>query len=254
MADSNAVLHEVFLDVFLALPRQGPGNRACTLQALDACVGLPDRPRVLDLGCGTGAQTLDLANAIDARILALDLSPRSVEQLRRLIASGGLGRNVVPVVGDMARIPAQADAFDLIWSEGALYSIGLTDALETCARYTRPGGYLAFTDAVWRAADPSSEARALFAVDSPGMGTPDETLALLGGAGFEPVEHFPLPHEAWWEGFYGPMNERIEELRRQHRGDGAVQLLLDELSREALVHRDHGSEYGYEFYVARRGG
>ena len=92
MADSNAVLHEVFLDVFLALPRQGPGNRACTLQALDACVGLPDRPRVLDLGCGTGAQTLDLASQF-ARVLYISCNPDTLtDNLNTLSATHDIDR------------------------------------------------------------------------------------------------------------------------------------------------------------------
>lgn len=47
---------EFFL-VHRGLPREGPGNDAATLQALRRLPPLPASPRVLDLGCGPGAQT-----------------------------------------------------------------------------------------------------------------------------------------------------------------------------------------------------
>ena len=47
-----------------ALPQQGPGSDASTLRALRMLGELPDAPRVLDLGCGPGRQTLALARSI----------------------------------------------------------------------------------------------------------------------------------------------------------------------------------------------
>jgi len=49
---------ELFLEVMESLPRQGPGNPACAERALALCRHLPPSPQVLDLGCGTGGQTL----------------------------------------------------------------------------------------------------------------------------------------------------------------------------------------------------
>ena len=54
-------------EVFEALPRQGPGDRACAERALALCDELPATPRILDLGCGVGAQTMQPDNA-DLRI------------------------------------------------------------------------------------------------------------------------------------------------------------------------------------------
>jgi hypothetical protein len=45
---------DVFFEVFEALPRQGPGNRACAARALGLCRDLPPSPTVLDMGCGVG--------------------------------------------------------------------------------------------------------------------------------------------------------------------------------------------------------
>ena len=45
----------------------------------------------------------------------------------------------------MAKPDLPPDSFDLIWSEGAFYNIGIACALDVCRPLLRAGGYLAFT-------------------------------------------------------------------------------------------------------------
>ena len=54
-------MRELFADVHSDLPRQGPGNRASTERALAMAGALPADVRILDIACGPGMQTLDLA-------------------------------------------------------------------------------------------------------------------------------------------------------------------------------------------------
>ena len=136
---------EIFFEVYENLPRQGPGNRDCASKALSLCSGLPEYPAILDLGCGVGGQTLQLAQMIPGSITAVDSHAPSIERLRTAVERNGLSHRVSAVVGDMARLKMAPESFDLIWSEGALYSIGLADALCVCRKLLRPGGCLAFT-------------------------------------------------------------------------------------------------------------
>ena len=53
----------LFFELFTGLPRQGPGSTPSTRRALGLVPGVGPRTRVLDIGCGTGAQTLVLAEA-----------------------------------------------------------------------------------------------------------------------------------------------------------------------------------------------
>ena len=59
---------DIFFELYEGLPRQGPGNRASAERALAMCAGLPEFPRMLDLGCGTGGQTLYLAELLGGPI------------------------------------------------------------------------------------------------------------------------------------------------------------------------------------------
>ncbi|HOD36255.1 MAG TPA: class I SAM-dependent methyltransferase, partial [Syntrophales bacterium] len=157
----------IFFELYESLPRQGPGNRACTARALALCRDLPPAPAMLDLGCGVGGQTLHLADLISGSIVALDSHAPSIERLRAMVAVRGLAERIQPMVGDMAEPGLPPASFDLVWSEGALYNIGIEKALRVCRALLRPGGYLAFTDAVWRRDNPPPEVKASFEADYP---------------------------------------------------------------------------------------
>ena len=74
-----------------------------------AVVGMP-APRVLDLGCGTGALAARLLDAIPGcSLTGVDLSPRMVEVARARLT----GRAEV-LLGDAERLPFHDDAFDVV--------------------------------------------------------------------------------------------------------------------------------------------
>jgi SAM-dependent methyltransferase len=243
---------EIFFEVYENLPRQGPGNRTCAARALGLCRGLREFPAILDLGCGVGGQTLQLAELTSGSIVAIDRHAPSIEGLRAAIAERGLSQRVSAIVGDMARPEQPCGSFDLIWSEGALYSIGLRNALHVCHGLLRPGGYLAFTDAVWRKENPPPAVKAGFDLDYPTMGWLDDDVAAIQEYGFELVGHFTLPDEAWWDDFYTPMETRIAELRGKYANDDKALGILDQLADEPEMHRGNSDFYAYEFFVARR--
>ncbi len=199
---------EIFFEVYENLPRQGPGNRTCAARALGLCRGLREFPAILDLGCGVGGQTLQLAELTSGSIVAIDRHAPSIERLRAAIAERGLSQRVSAIVGDMARPEQPCGSFDLIWSEGALYSIGLRNALHVCHGLLRPT-----------------------------MGWLDDDVAAIQEYGFELVGHFTLPDEAWWDDFYTPMETRIAELRGKYANDDKALGILDQLADEPEMHR-----------------
>ena len=127
-------------------------------------------------------------------------------------------------------------------------------ALKICHDLLRPGGYLAFTDAVWREENPHAEVRAGFELDYPAMGNADQIITTILTTGFELIDHFTLPDQAWWEDFYTPMEDRIKELRHIYRDDPETLTMLDQIGEEPAQHRRHSRFYAYEFFVVRRPG
>jgi len=252
MNEPNPRFREIFFEVYEALPRQGPGNYACAEKALGLCRRLPPSPAILDLGCGVGGQTLHLAELTAGQIVAVDSHAPSIARLKETLNERGLSRRVQALVGDMASPEQPPESFDLIWSEGALYNIGIEQALKIYRPLLRPGGYLAFTDAVWRRENPPREVQASFDLDYPEMGLLDDVLTAIKQCGFDPVGHFTLPDEAWWEDFYTPMKHRIEMLRGKYTEDAEALAVLDQIAQEPAMHHRYSDYYAYEFFIARR--
>jgi SAM-dependent methyltransferase len=252
MTEPTARFWEVFFEVFEPLPRQGPGNRASAAKALALCRDLPPSPAVIDLGCGVGGQTLHLAELTPGTIVAVDNHAPSIERLRATVAEHGLSQRVSPVVGNLSNLEQPPASFDLVWSEGALYNIGIESALRVCHSLLRPGGYLAFTDAVWCKENPPPEVKASFEDDYPTMGRVPDVLAAIKRCDLSFIGHFTLPDEAWWDDFYTPMRHRIEELRSSYADDDEALAVLDQLAQEPETHQRYSDYYAYEFFVTRR--
>ncbi|MCE5306160.1 MAG: methyltransferase domain-containing protein [Acidobacteriales bacterium] len=99
--------------------------------------------RVLECGCGTGAQTVLLAaNSPEARIVSVDVSVESLGLARRRVEEAG-GRNVVFGVADVYRPPFENENFDHVFVCFVLEHLSNpVEALVALKRVLRPGGSL----------------------------------------------------------------------------------------------------------------
>jgi 2-polyprenyl-3-methyl-5-hydroxy-6-metoxy-1,4-benzoquinol methylase len=102
---------------------------------------------LLDVGCGPGTLTIDLARHVaPGRVLGVDLDPSVVAEATRTAEGSGL--NVSFVAGDFAKVDTPAAGFDVVHAHQVLQHVGNpVDALRSMARLARPGGIIAARDA-----------------------------------------------------------------------------------------------------------
>jgi SAM-dependent methyltransferase len=249
----SARSRHVFFEIHSGLPREAPGEEASTERALDSLPPLGPGARVLDLGCGPGSATPLLARRADSYVAALDLHGPFLHEARVRARDAGVESRVGVVHANMGSPPFASSTFDLVWSEGALYSVGFARGLGIARDLLRPGGHLAATEAVWLTTEPEPEVRRFWETEYPDLATVDATLDRVREAGFVLVDHFTLPESSWWA-YYGPLEERLRELRRRHAGDEVALAVVDEAQAEVEMYRRHGGSYGYEMFVCRRPG
>jgi serine/threonine-protein kinase HipA len=242
-----------FFAVHRDLPREGPGTDDCTLEALRRLPPLPPAPRVLDLGCGPGAQTLVLARTLGTRIVAVDAHQPFLDQLTHAAAAAGLGHLVETRCADFGALDEPAGSVDLIWSEGAIFCLGFGAGIRAWRPLLRVGGLMALTEMVWLVDDPPAAARDYFATEYPALTTVAANAAAARDAGMEVLDIFTLPAEAWWT-YYDPITRRLAELRPQATTNPALQQMLEYTVAEIEMYRRHGTSYGYEFFLLRRPG
>ena len=241
-----------FFEIFESVPRGGPGDPESTRRALAMMAGLPAHPRVLDLGCGPGAGSSNLANLTGGRVTALDLHAPFVVQQAAAARAAGLSHRLDPVCADMGAAPFPPATFDLVWSEGALYSIGFRHGLEVCRRLVRPGGVIAVSEAVWTAPEPPPEVARWWTAAYADIAPIEEKTDAVRDAGFDILGHFTLPREAWWDHLYVPIRARLDGLRQAWADDDAGVEVIAEFDSEIAMFERWGHTYGYEFFVARR--
>ena len=213
---------------------------------------LPAQPRVLDLGCGPGGGSADLAGLTGGRVTALDLHAPFVVQQAAAARAAGLSRRLDPVCADLRAAPFTAASFDLVWSEGALYSVGFAEGLKVCLRLATPGGYVAVSEAVWTVPRPPDEVYRWWTAQYADIASIDEKTAIVSANGLDIVGHFTLPREAWWDHLYVPIRARLDGFRLAWADDDVGLEVIAEFDTEIAMFERWGHTYGYEFFVARR--
>ena len=209
---------DIFFELHRDIPREGPGDNASTRRAYALLTSLPDQPRILDIGCGPGMQTIQLAKISLGNILAIDTHQPFLDELANRADRDGLKEKISTLNKSMFELDFEPDSFDVLWSEGAIYIFGFEKGLREWQPFLKKGGCLAVTELSWLRPDPPAEAKTYWDENYPQMKTQDENLVILREAGYREVGHFVLPESSWWDDYYTPLEKRIVTLQRKIPG------------------------------------
>lgn len=240
-----------FLQVFGTLPRAGPGSDALTRRAFEMIPALPESPRILDVGCGPGRQTVELLRCCKATVVALDFLPEMIERTKAAAASAGFSDRLETVTQDMRDMPFPEASFDVVWSEGAIYNLGFAAGLSEFRRFVKPGGYIAVSEVVWLKPDPPAQVVELWR-EYPEIDTVAGKLAVVERVGLDLLGHFVFPPSAWTDEYYDPMEKRIAEKEQDWTGIEEAEEVLRAAREEIEVFRRHSAYFSYAFFVMRR--
>lgn len=243
----------VFLEMQLKLTRNAPGSDRTTRAMFESLKGLPEEPEILCMGCGQGAEVVELLRRTKGRATAVDIMKPFIAKLEAKAEAAGIsGERLRTVCSDFDALDLPEGIFDLLWSEGAIYTLGFEEGFKDWAKYLVPDGLAVVSEATWLIDVPSADAKLFWDTAYSEMGTVEQNAARAKRAGFELVATHQLPEEDWWTEYYQPLIPLIAEAREAHAGDGGVQAMLDEQETEIRLYEHHASEYGYVFYVLKK--
>jgi SAM-dependent methyltransferase len=243
--------NEIFFEIHQGLPREGPGRNKYTKKAFLMLPKLAS-PRILDVGCGPGGPTLELARLSQGHVVGIDIHRPFLEGLVREIKEIGFS-NCVQVVTCSMFEPGFADnSFDLVWAEGSIYLIGFENGLQTWRRLLKPGGFLVVHEMAWLRPGPPPEIHEYWREFYPGIVTVSENLEMIPASGYEPIGHFTLPEDAWWLEYYGPLEKRLQKLRRKYVDHPEALAVIDNEQQEIDMFRKYNQWYGSAFFVMQK--
>jgi SAM-dependent methyltransferase len=213
-----------------------------------------DHPRILDIGCGQGRATLELARLSGGQVVGLDIDEAALEVLSRKIEDERLTDHVQVVHGSMFDIDFPDASFDILWAEGALNIIGFEKGLRAWRRLLKPSGFLVVHEGAWLQPDPPQAIVDRWQPVFPEIDTVPGYVAQLPRCGYQLIGQFALPEDFWWRNFYALLDERICELRQKHAEDQTSQQSLDREQREVDLFHKHARWYGSAFLVMQKSG
>ena len=242
---------ELLIDFHKDGQRQGPGSSADTLRALDLTGStFEEGSSIADIGCGTGAQTIELARSTRGMIHAVDLFPVFLDKLHHTARTMGMENRIKTRQASMDNLPFEKESLDLIWSEGAIYNMGFESGIAYWRQFLKPGGYLAVSEITWITGSRPKEIEDFWSLHYPEIGTAGEKIQLLEANGYSLCGYFMLSQQSWLDEYYRPMEDRFSIFLERHANSESAQKLVSEHREELNLYQNFKNYYSYGFYVA----
>ena len=163
---------------------------------------------ILDVGCGSGVPTIELAKISDGHIIGIDIDETSLNLLRRKIQQMRLNDRVSVSKKSIQTMDFPEESFDIIWAEGSIFVMGFEKSIKKWRRFLKPNGFLVIHDE---------------------NKNKTKKLGLITECGYSLIAQFELPDNLWWHEFYTPLEQLIQQFRRKYPDDSG---LNDELNKD----------------------
>jgi SAM-dependent methyltransferase len=189
-----------------------------------------DRPRILDIGCGDGLPTMELARLSRGEVVGIDIDETALSRLRKRIEQSDLAGRVTVRKCSLFENGLAGRSFDVLWEEGVLHLLEPAASFTECHRLLRPGGFLVMHERLtWF----------------------DEVKESLPGWGMVYVDQHPLPRHFWWTDYGAPLEQRIEAFRKTH-GNAAGSKELKRFAAVAASIKADPDQFDCAFFILQK--
>ncbi|MFC2063227.1 SAM-dependent methyltransferase [Chloroflexota bacterium] len=160
-----------------------------------------DKPRILDIGCGAGISTLELARLSRGEVTGIDIDQSALDKFTRGIEAAGLGGRVRARNRSMLEMDFPDGSFDIVWAEGSIYAVGFARGIREWKQLLKRDGYLVIHDA---------------------QGDISGKLGQIRSGGYELLGYFLLNKETWQQEYFAPLEKLVAEYRGKYPDDARI--------------------------------
>lgn len=242
-------MEDYFYEAFENMDRLGPGDNQSTLKAIE-CIDKNQTVKILDIGCGVGSHTFLMAKSLEnAEVVAIDNSSDFIDQFNHKAKQYNLDNRVKGICMSMFEMTFEDSSFDYIFAEGSIYIAGFETGLKEWKRFLKPNGKLICSEISWITDNQSKQAKAYWEANYPQIDSIENKNIQAENLGYEVVNHFILPKEAWTDNYYVPLQRNIDAMKAKYP-ENAIALEVARMIQEEIdLYTNHGTEYSYVFYV-----
>ena len=252
MENKQLSMLDLIIEVHIGLERQGPGSPEMTIKALSFMDNFNKNSKVADLACGTGGQTMVLAQNITGNIIGVDRCSDFINIFNNNVKKLKLQERVNGIVGTMENLSFQKEEFDLIWSEGAIDSIGFEKGLKYWNGFLKKNGYVAVTCPSWFTDERPAEIEKFWVDAVQGLDTIGQNISIMQKAGYSLIAAFTLPEKCWTDNYFIPRQAAEKALLEKYPGNKTVEAYIADDKYEVELYSKYKQYYGYAFYIGRK--
>lgn len=243
---------DLLIETHAGLERQGPGSPEMTRKALGFLEHLDRVSLAADLGCGSGGQTMILAQHLAGTIIGLDLFPAFISVLNENAKKQNLEGRVKGVAGSMDDLPFEKEALDLIWSEGAIDNIGFEKGLAHWHGFLKKDGYLVVTCPSWLTEERPAVIERFWSDAGSGLDSIGHSIEIMQKCGYQFIASFTLPEKCWTDNYFIPREAALNALCKKYNGNETVDAFAAENRHEVELYAKYKQYYGYVFYIGKK--
>ena len=252
MKNEQPSILDLLIETHAGLERQGPGSPEMTIKALSFLDDHNTISRAADLACGTGGQTMVLAQNISGNIIGVDICPAFINIFNDNAKKLNLQERVTGIVGSMENLSFQKEEFDLIWSEGAIDSIGFEKGINYWNSFLKKNGYIAITCPSWFTDERPAEIEKFWVDAVHGLCTIDYNISIMQKAGYNLLAAFTLPEKCWIDNYFIPRQAAEETLLKKYAGNKIAEAYIEDDKYEVELYSKYKQYYGYVFYIGKK--
>lgn len=240
---------QALIELHHGLEQQGPGDKEFSRQILSNLEGLPENPRIADMGCGAGAGTLVLAEMFRSNIRAVDFSREFLNDLETRAKQKDLDQFIETVACDMGKTGWAPKSVDLLWSEGSAYILTFSGALASWRPLMAYHGIAVISELSYFTDQTPEPLKDHMKNMYPAIKKESENAQIAKASHFDVLEVLRLPTHAWWEHYYDPLKENIQSYKSSK--DPTMQAVIAETENEMKFFQEYAAFYGYSFYILK---
>ena len=233
---------DILLETHIGLERQGPGSSEAVEQALGFLKPLNQFSKIVDLGCGTGGQTLLLAKYLSGTIIGLDMFSDFIDKLNENARKMKLDNRVTGIIGSMEKLPFQTKSLD---------NIGFKEGLSHWHGFLKKGGFIAVTCPSWLTEERPNVVERFWNDAGSQLETISDNIKIMQKCGYQFVASFALPQKCWTENYFIPREKAINKLLEKYAGNKIMMEYAEQNRYETELYSKYSQHYGYVFYIGK---